>query len=231
MSHISLSYSRLSTAERCLLKFWAQYVEKNYPDEGDNWFFKKGKRKHDQLENFVLSKRQPQMIRTLRYDDDIEEMFPMIDKICTSFPNFTAEQKLAVNTKFEPCEWFDKDVMYRAIVDFNAISDIVMIIIDWKSGKVREYDDKDTGQLHLTAAIMFAHFPQIKEAITGYAFIEHRQMLKRTFTSDQDLRTPFYKAFEWINNVTDWVPSKNDYCGYCLLTKDQCAFSSKRPKK
>ena len=221
---IALSYSRLSQAEACLKKFASLYIDKDYPDEGDNFFFAKGKRKHDQLENYVLTKRQPTMIGTMRFDDDVEEMFPMIDKICEAMPNFTAEQKLAVDTNFKPCDWFARNVMYRAIVDFSALSKVIMVIIDWKSGKVREYDDKETGQLHLTAAIMFAHYPEIMEATTGYAFIEHRQMLKKVFTRDMDLESPFYKAYDWINSIKEWVPKQNEYCKYCLLTKKQCKY-------
>lgn len=222
--HIALSYSRLSQAEMCLKKFHSQYLEKSYPDEGENFFFIKGQRKHTQLEQYVLAKRQPQMVSTLKFDDDVEEMFPMIDKLCEAMPDFTAEQKLAVDTNFKPCGWFDSDVMFRAIVDFRAISDSIMVIIDWKSGKVREYDDKPTGQLHLTAAIMFAHHPEVMEATTGYAFIEHKQMLKKVFQRGEDLEGPFFKAFEWINSITDWAPSKNQYCKYCLLTNKECPY-------
>ena len=221
---IALSYSRLSQAETCLKKFHSLYIAKDYPDEGENFFFIKGHRKHSQLEKYVLAKRQPAMIDTLKYDDDVEEMFPMIDKLCEAMPNFTAEQKLAVDTNFKPCGWFDSNVMYRAIVDFRAISGALMVIIDWKSGKVREYDDKETGQLHLTAAIMFAHHPEVMEATTGYAFIEHRQMLKKVFKRTDELEGPFFKAYEWINNVSEWEPKKNDYCKYCLLTEKECPF-------
>lgn len=221
---IALSYSRLSTFETCPRKFKAQYIDKDYPDEGDNYFFKKGQRKHQQLENYVLSLNNPMAVGTFRYDDDIEAMFPMIDKICAAMPNFTAEQKMAVDGDFKPCGWFDKSVMYRAIVDFQAKAGSLMTVIDWKTGKLREYDAKPTGQLHLTAAIMFAHHEEVTDIITSYAFIDHKQNLKTQFDRSMELVEPFYKAHEAVNSEKDWTPTKNEYCKYCLLTNKQCPY-------
>jgi CRISPR/Cas system-associated exonuclease Cas4 (RecB family) len=228
MGHIALSYSRLSTFERCPRKFKSQYIDKDYPDEGDNFFFKKGQRKHEQLEHYILSKGNPLAGGTMRYDDDVEAMFPMIDDICNAMPKFTAEQKLAVDMDFQPCSWFDKSTMYRAIVDFQAIAPTAktMAVIDWKTGKYREYDATPTSQLHLTSAIMFAHHPEIERIIAAYAFIEHKQMDKTPFTCDQagDLRQPFVEAFEAVNAEEEWAPKQNEYCKYCLLTNKQCPF-------
>lgn len=221
---IALSYSRLSTFERCPRKFKSQYLDKDYPDESDNYFFKKGQRKHEQLENYVLSRNNPLAVGTLRYDDDVEAMFPMIDSICAAMPDYAAEQKMAVDHDFKPCGWFDRSVMYRAIVDFRAKFKNLMTVIDWKSGKVREYDAAATGQLHLTAAIMFAHHEEVEKIITSYAFIEHRQNLKTTFDNTMDLKSAFFKAHEEVNTEEEWAPKQNEYCKYCLLTNKQCKY-------
>ena len=236
--HIALSYSRLSNYEQCPRQFKAKYIDKDYPDDSDNFFFKKGQRKHKQLETYILNKINKLAVGTMRYDSDVEELFPFIDNICTHMPTYAAEQQLAVNKDFEPCDWFDmQNVMYRAIVDFNALADMMMMVVDWKSGKVREYDDKTTGQLHLTAAMMFAHHESANVCNTVYAFVEHRVtgedgvernvMIDREFTRDMDLQTPFYDAFNKVNAETEWAPKINEYCKYCLLTKKQCQYSSK----
>jgi CRISPR/Cas system-associated exonuclease Cas4 (RecB family) len=225
---IALSYSRLSTFELCPRKFRAQYIDKDYPDDSDNFFFKKGQRKHKQLEHYVLSKGNPLSGGTMRFDDDVEAMFPMIDNICSAMPDFQAEQQLAVDHDFNPCDWFGKNVMYRAIVDFRAIAEAAssMTVIDWKSGKVREYDAKPTGQLHLTSAIMFSHHEAINHILAAYAFIEHRQMIKQPFYRNQHkgLMDTFFQAHEKVNAEKDWNPTQNEYCKYCLLTNKQCKF-------
>lgn len=226
MAHIALSYSRSSTYERCPRKFKSQYIDKDYPDDSDNFFFKKGKRKHDQLDNYIKTKSNP-MIRQLGYDSDVEETLPMIDRIITGMPNFTSEQQLAVDLNFQPCDWFSKSTAWRAIVDFRAWVKAMMLVVDWKTGKVRDYDDSDTGQLHITAAMMFAYHPEITDVTTTYAFIEHKHTITRAFDRTMDLRSPIDRLFEKINEEKEWAPKANEYCKYCLLTRKQCKFSCK----
>jgi len=220
MSHIALSFSRLSTYEKCPRKFYAQYIDKSYPDESDKFCFVKGKKKHEQLENYIKCKALNTML-PLRYDGDVMSATPIIDSLLASGHEIIAEQQLAVDKNWEKIGWFDKKVYWRAIADFIAIKDDTAVIGDWKTGKFRDYDDSVTGQLHLAAAVVFAHYPQIQRIITSYLFIEHRQSVKRQFTRDMDLRTPFNESFVTVNEDQSFDASRNQYCNWCLI-KEKC---------
>jgi CRISPR/Cas system-associated exonuclease Cas4 (RecB family) len=222
---IALSFSRLSTYETCPLKFYSQYISKDYPDEGDNYFFKKGKRKHGQLDLYTKSQLNA-MINVIQYDEDVESCLPMIDTIIASYDRVASELQLAVDGEFVPTGWFGKKVMYRAIVDLEAVKEKEAMVIDWKTGKFREYDEKPTGQLHLTAAIEFARNPNIEKVTTVYVFIEHKQTIRRTFLREdyEELVEPFYEAWKQVNSEKDWKPKHNKYCGNCLLTPKQCPY-------
>ena len=222
---IALSYSRLSTYEQCPKKFYSQYIAKDYPDEGDNYFFAKGKRKHDQLDNYTKAQLNA-MINVIQYDEDVEGCLPLIDGIVASYSKVSSELQLAVDGGFVPTGWFGKKVMYRAIVDLEAVNETEALVIDWKTGKFREYDESPTGQLHLTAAIEFARNEKIEKVTTAYVFIEHNQTIRRVFLREdyEALVEPFLEAWKKVNAEKEWGAIQNKYCNYCLLGPKECPF-------
>jgi len=223
MSHIALSYSRLSQYELCPLKFKHQYITKTYPDDSDNYFFKKGQRKHEQLENRILCLLNPNKV-PLNYDEDVEACFPLIDNIIAQFPHIKTEMKITISKKFKSIDWFSKTAMYRAILDLLAIRDSEALILDWKTGKFRDYDNSPTGQLNLSSLLLFTIRPEIDIINNTYIFIDSKQKILKTFTRDQyeDLKAPFIESFKKVNEDTKFEPKVNEYCKYCLLEKDQC---------
>ena len=222
MSHIALSYSRLSTYMQCPHKFKRQYITKDYPyPDEENFFFIKGSKIHKQLENYVQCKLNPTII-PLRYDGVVENCFPMIDMIFNQGYTIIPEQKLAVTKDFKKCEWFDKETAWRAIVDLTCIKNDVALIIDWKSGKCRSYSDTNTGQLHLTASIIFSIYKNINFIKTAYVYVEHKQTDKRQFTREmyeQGLLEPFKRALITVNTDTEFKAKKNQYCKWCDINK------------
>jgi hypothetical protein len=221
MSHIALSYSRLSTYEQCPEKFKSQYLDKDYPDEGENFHFIKGSKKHGQLDNYIKCKNDPTMINMM-YDGDVLSAVPIVDSLLKAGFEIVSEQQLAVDLKFMPITWFSKETMYRAICDFVAVRFDEAIVGDWKTGKFRDYDGSKTGQLHLAAAIVFAHHPNVETIKTSYFFIEHKQTIIRQFTREMyvdGLLIPFYTSFKRVNEDKKFAPKRNQYCNWCLRNK------------
>ena len=221
--HIALSYSRLSTYEKCPFKFQSQYILKDYPDEGDNIHFKKGKKKHSQLENYIKCMNDPTMVKMM-YDGDVIDATEIVDRLISAGFKITAEHQLAVADGFTPCTWFDRLTTFRAICDFIAERKDEAILGDWKTGKFRDYDGSKTGQLHLAAAIVFATLPHINTITTAYFYIEHKQQVLRKFTREMfenDLTIPFENAFTEVNQDSEFKATKNQYCNWCLI-KDRC---------
>lgn len=90
----------------------------------------------------------------------------------------SAEQQLAINKDFAPCEWFGRDAWYRAKVDVMWRLGPVAGIIDWKTGKVNE----DSPQLMLAAAVAFCHYPELKVIRSTFAW------LAEDATTDVDIK-------------------------------------------
>lgn len=221
---IALSYSRLSTYEQCPLKFKLQYIDKTYKDDSDNPAFIRGSRLHKQCEEYILHKTKNRLKPVL--STEVQNVVPIIDKVIKKYTTIFAETKLALDTNFLPCGWFDKSVIYRAILDMTALNTHNALIIDFKSGKVREYDDKSTGQLHLASCFIFATNESIQNINSAYLFLEHKITISKSFTRDNfiSMRDVFYKLFDEVNELKNFEPKVNRYCHWCLATKDQCKF-------
>jgi len=224
MGDIALSYSRLSDYENCPRKFKSKYLTKTYPNDPNNPYFIRGSAIHKQLEDYAnarISGRDPSPL-----SDDIARAGNIIEGVVKGYSIIYTEQQIAVDKDFNSVEWFSKQAYYRAIFDLVAIEQSKALIIDWKSGKVRDYDDSDTGQLHLSSGILMSIKPQIEEVTTAYAFVEHNQTIARKFTRDQlsDLIAPFHKAHAEVNRDKEFLPIKNKYCYFCEIPPHECEY-------
>lgn len=219
MRHIPLSYSRISDYETCPRKFHAKYISKTYPDDSNNPAFAKGNKIHKDLELCGLAIQKGQPIPD-NISDEARNALPMLRSIISDFEVVLFEQQIAVDHNMRRTSWFDNSSTYqRVIVDLLAIRGTEALLVDWKSGKVRDYDDKETGQLHLSSAIVMALYRGVKRVRSVYVFVEHKQTIMRDFTADQTetLLTPFRRTYEVICSDTQWEPKKNTFCYNCKV--------------
>lgn len=217
-STIALSYSRLSDFETCPLKFKAKYITKDYPDDSNNPAFVKGAQIHKQLEDFVngLHNNASTTVGTIA-----NSIVPMLVKLFEAtggqlFP----EKQLAVNHDWQACDWFDKPsiVKYRAIIDALAFLDHrSLLVIDYKTGKVRPYEDSETSQLRLTAVMLFNLYPKIEVITCSYMFLEHKKTIKAEFHRKdlEAMQKPFDEAHAKVNAEKEFPFKKNKYCNWC----------------
>jgi len=87
---------------------------------------------------------------------NFEDMVATIEQM--PHEELLVECKFAITKEFDPCEYFDKKVWFRAIADVLKINKMVALAVDYKTGKILE----DSQQLALVAATVFAHFPQVQ---------------------------------------------------------------------
>ncbi len=218
---IALSFSRLSDYETCPLKFKAKYITKDYPDESNNPAFEKGNAIHKQLEDYINYKKSSEAAPP-PMGSVATNLVPMIDRLHkTCDGNIFGEKQIAINQNWEKCDWFASPsvVKYRAIIDMLAfVNGRTLIVNDFKSGKVRDYEDGPTTQLKLTAAMMFSLYPNIEEIHTNYLFVEHKKTVSVPFKREQleDLKAPFNKAYDKVQMEKEFSFKKNKYCNWCL---------------
>lgn len=224
-SPIALSFSRLSDYEACPLKFKLKYITKEFPDDSGNPAFVKGNEIHKQLENYINFLKGGTEPKLNTHTQNAAPMLAKLHKACDG--NIFAEKQIATNQEWDKCDWFDKPhiVKFRAIIDCLVFLDNeTLLIIDFKSGKIREYEDGPTTQLKLTAAMLFSLYPKINKITSSYLFVEHKKTVKVDFQRDQldELKSNFNDAHTIVNQDADFDYKKNQYCHWCAATSDQC---------
>lgn len=233
---IALSWSRVSDWMQCNRKFYLKYIAKQFPveDASKSPHLVKGEQMHKQMERYTIARLNGQDVSNFEAMPACKEAFPMIERVLSAFEECYPEQQVAATKDWVPDEWFGKQVGWRAIWDLSGISRErkIGLLIDWKTGKVTDYDQGEPGQLHLSAIMAMDRYG-LEEVTVFYAFLEHKVRvpangLKLTRKDDYPhIRSFFDRIYETVNRETEWKPLVNQYCNHCPATKAQCQFSRK----
>jgi len=222
---LQLSYSKLSCYEQCPRQFKVKYVTKTYPNESDNPYFVKGHKIHKELDDYIIAKQSDKKT-SAKVGKIAQRGLRMIDVTFNSFDEVASEKKISVDKSFKEVTWFDKTTYYRSIFDMVAKRDDSALLVDWKTGKVRDYDSKPTGQLHLGAAILLSTNPEINTVTTAYVFVEHKQSIKMTFYRKNLAESidAFHAAYDEVAADTEFKPKVNRNCFFCRVSPADCEF-------
>jgi hypothetical protein len=199
------SYSRLKNFEACPKKHFHVDIAKDIK-EPDSEQLKWGNLVHDALAKRCGEKRTPLPTGMEKYEH-------WADKLVTSQGIIHVENKLALAKDFSACGFFDDNVWFRAVGDVIKINGSVALIIDWKTGKIVE----DSVQLALSAACVFAKFPELKKIRSRFVW------LKEQATSDQDFTPedmpglwkslwPRIEQLEHAHNTTTYPAVQGGLC-------------------
>ena len=151
------SHSRLSSFETCPLRYEQVDLLKRYSD--DNPAGARGQAIHKALEDYCRD--------GVPFPAEYAEFRDVGDRVRALGGEKKFEQKLAVTERFEPCEFFDKAVWFRCVVDVLVLSGRRAAALDYKTGKVK----LDHDQLALNAGAIFAHYPEVDVVDTRYWWI------------------------------------------------------------
>lgn len=232
---IALSWSRLSDYQQCPLKFSLKYVQKLpmfKEDESASPHLVRGKNVHSALENYVVQRTSGGALQVkITSLPEVEATKPFVDRFIDNFEQVIPETQIAIDKDWKRVEWFSKDAYYRAILDMIAINPSEVAIIDYKTGKMRDYDGGPSGfgQLHLSGAIALHMWPEIPKVTTAYAYVDHKQTIKKEFTQEDapKIRAHFDHMYDVVNSDTEFKPTVNEFCKWCPATRKQCPYSRK----
>jgi hypothetical protein len=109
-----------------------------------------------------------------------EHFEPWAEKILTGGGKLFVENKLAITAEFKPCAWFAKDAWFRCIADVIKIVEPVALVVDFKTGKIIE----DSQQLALTAAVVFAHYPEVQMIRSEFIWLKEDATTREDFSRE-----------------------------------------------
>jgi hypothetical protein len=164
------SFSSLNKFVTCPNQYCETKVLKNFKDEpGETALW--GTYVHDCIEDAVNT--------GAAMPDNTKVYGPQIWSAMNGITGAKAEVELALDNKFEPCEW-DK-AWVRGIIDLLKFDRDEALAIDWKLGKIKP----DSKQLKLFALLVFYHYPQMNIVHTSFEWLQFKQHTRETFTRDQ----------------------------------------------
>ena len=211
------SFSALNKFATCPHQYYETRVLKNFVEEAGEaavWGTYVHKCIEDTLNNVAAM------------PDNTIVYAPQVWEAINGVKHAAPEVKLAINTRFEPCDWADRWV--------GSISDVLKVVgdtawvVDWKLGKI-----KPSTQLKLNALMVFYNYPEVQTVHTSFEWLQFNQRSVDVHTRDQipQLWYSFEKDLKQYAQAfkTDtWQKRPSGLCGgWCPVT----TCSNWRPKK
>jgi RecB family exonuclease len=146
-----------------------------------------------------------------------------VEPLATLDADIRCEEKMGIRADFTPCGFFDKDVWFRGIPDYLAISRSgkVARVADYKTGKSSRY--ADTAQLELMAAMVFIHHPQVEKVKGALLFVVVGDIIKAEYTRAQlpEILSKWAgraSAIESALEVGVWNARSSALCKFCPVS-------------
>jgi CRISPR/Cas system-associated exonuclease Cas4 (RecB family) len=172
MTDFTWSYSSLKEYENCPRKYHQMRVLQNYKIEPTPQMIY-GTEVHKALEDYVREGKE----LAKNYQRFKKVVDTLINIPGTKYP----EYQMALNKKFQPCDFDDEKRWVRGIVDLLIVNGNEAFIVDYKTGSNKYPDPK---QLRLMALMTFAHFPEITIIRAGLLFILKNSFVQETYTRE-----------------------------------------------
>ena len=192
------SYSKIKGFDTCPKQFYHLNVLKDYkwPEPTAETIF--GKELHTAAEHYIKYNK-----------DSLPPKFafikPILDKLRDMDGTKYTEYKMGLNADLDVCEYFDKSIWWRGVIDLLIVDGDTARIIDYKTNANAKY--ADTGQLELMALGVFKHFPEVKVVKAGLLFVMCNKVIKEEYLIEHE--SDLWKR--WLYEYTQMTKAyKND---------------------
>jgi len=162
----SISYSKYSLFNQCPKKFKYIYIEKF--KEPPSEILERGSAMHKSMEEHLTIPNFP----VPSFADWLVPYLKPIKKY------LIAEEFWQADKDFKPLPSFHPDIKYVGKVDAYFVKGSMLVLIDWKTGKVRE---KNMEQLELYAILALNKFSEVQEVkpVPNHVFIKVSRQLRQ----------------------------------------------------
>lgn len=208
------SFSRLNSYETCPKKFWHTSVRKDVI-EPESEHMRYGKEVHKALELRVGNER-PLPI-------NLRHLEKHASKLASAKGQKLTEQQLAIDSNFEPCDWFSKQTWCRAIIDLAVVSPPHAVVVDYKTGKISD----DFTQLRLAGTLLMLHMPEIHTVDLCFLWTREKAITRdEKRLTRNDIKTvisslmPRIRKYEKAHKTESFPARPSGLCKrHCSVTK------------
>jgi hypothetical protein len=144
---------------------------------------------------------------------------------------FYTEQKIALDKKAKPCNFFYADVWYRGVIDYVKVHESNAVLIDYKTGKPHE----KFKQLMLFALHTFELYPEVTLVNAQFYWTKTQTTTRKIWDRKEipDLwrhLIPDLKQYAQAFKDDTWQPRQSGLCnGWCPVT--DCEFWKPRRQR
>lgn len=217
----SWSYSKLKNFRACPKRHYNVDIAKTYKEE-EGEQLRWGNHLHSEFARYLDGRETDLPL-------DLSQHRVMLKRYRDAPGDKHVELKLAITADLQPCEFFDRKVepWYRGVVDFLLIKGPVAAALDWKTGKIVE----DSEQLGLTAAMIFAHFPQVQAVRTEFVWLKEDAITRADYKPESMTEfwgklLPDVNVMKRAHETQEYPPRPNGLCkSYCPVTS--CPYHGK----
>jgi len=208
------SYSSIRDFEGCPRRYHAVRILKQFKSK-DTEATLYGTAVHKAFEDFIKDGVElPTTFAAYR---------PFVEPLAAAEGAIFCEERMAIRVDFTPCGFFDKDVWFRGIPDYLAISanGKVARVADYKTGKSSRF--ADPAQLELMAAMIMLHHPEVDTVKGVLLFVVVKDVIKSQFTRKQlpEILSKWAGragAIEAAVEVGVWNPRSSALCKFCPVS-------------
>jgi CRISPR/Cas system-associated exonuclease Cas4 (RecB family) len=203
----SFSHSSIKTYEDCPFKYKLTRIDKLQEPTGDA--AQRGKDIHTTFEN-AIDLQQKLGDAFTYWDDYIAELI---------LKGAKSEVQFAITKDWSRTDFLAANAWLRGIYDVLWIDGSSAHVLDWKTGKERDYGD----QLQLYATIIMSEHPEVDVVTTEICYID----ANKRHNSDTFTRNDYTKLKQWvtwriakIESDDIFAPKPSNNCRWCHFRKN-----------
>lgn len=211
------SLSSLGTYEKCAAKYNFRYNLglKDPPGPAAS----RGIVKHKAMEDFISG-------ASTILPTDLALYHGLLTSIKMVDGQVLPEVKLALNEKWEPCDFNAPDVWWRGVLDLLVVEPDRGTLYDWKTGKI--YDDHDD-QKDLYSIAALSHHQHLYEIRAIHVYLDLGKNREKTIHRDQlpPMREKFNARVAKLRSEVQFPANPSFMCKYCSFSRSNggtCKF-------
>jgi hypothetical protein len=201
------SYSFLNTWSTCAHQAARRYIIKDLPKEPESPEMKWGNEVHKAMEWRLKGEAE------LTLEMPYEPFAAALDG-----RGVKPEQMLGITSGGKPVDFWDGSTWLRGKLDAPVVDGPTALLLDWKTGKVRE----DPYELEIGALLLQAKHPKIKTIVGRYVWLKENRLGETHDCSDTQ------RTFNFVHDTMDEVEhaikmekfdkTPGPLCGWCPVT-------------
>ena len=204
---MAYSYSAVKLYEQCPSRYKFSRIDRLQEPSGDA--ATRGSLIHSEIEAII--KGELPLV-----SDVVQYLVPQLNKWKLS--NAQSEMQFAIDDKWNLVDYKDKNAWFRGVIDLYFEENDVATVLDFKTGKERDYSD----QVIVYAAVVLATKPHINRVNLAIEFLDSQKNVQYARITRDELgkyKDELTDRINTINKDNIFAANPSGLCKFCHFRK------------